>query len=80
MTQLMPLHPLTPLLIDNYPWEWFSVSKQVLQVAKWEGSVALVLTHYDPALTVYNMLTNINRDSPGEKFVRSTSVHRHSMW
>ena len=46
----MPLHPLTLLLTDNYPWEWVSVCKQVLQVAKWEGSVALVLTHYDPAL------------------------------
>ena len=34
----------------NYLWEWVSVCKQVLQVAKWEGSVALVLTHYDPAL------------------------------
>ena len=28
----------------------FGVCKQVLQVAKWEGSVALVHSHYDPAL------------------------------
>ena len=46
----MLVHPLIPSLTDNYPWEWFSVCKQVLQVAKWEGSVALVHTHYDPAL------------------------------
>ena len=46
----MLVHPLTPSLTDNYLWEWFSVCKQVLQVAKWEGSVALVHTHYDPAL------------------------------
>ena len=48
--QLMLLHPLTPLLTDNYPWECFSACKQLLQVAKWEGSVALALTRYDPAL------------------------------
>ena len=47
--QLMLLHPLAPLLTDNYPWEWVSVCKQLLQVAKWEGSVARALTHYDPA-------------------------------
>ena len=41
---------LTPSLTVNYLWEWFSVRKQVLQMAKWEGSVALVHTHYDPAL------------------------------
>ena len=50
MTQLMLVHPLPPLLTDNHLWEWFSVCKQVLQVAKWEGSVAPVHTHYDPAL------------------------------
>ena len=30
LTQLMLLHPVFPLLIDNYPWKWFSVHKQVL--------------------------------------------------
>ena len=50
--QLMLHYPLTPLLTDNYPWEWVSVCKQLLQVAKWEGSVALALTRYDPALCV----------------------------
>ena len=44
--------PLTPLLTDNYPWKWISECKQVLQVAEWEGSVALVHTHYDLALWV----------------------------
>ena len=37
MTQLMPLHPLTPLLTDSYPRQWFSVYMQVLQVIKWKG-------------------------------------------
>ena len=45
-------HPLTPSLTDNYMWEWFSVCKQVLMVAKWEGSVGLVHIHHDPALWV----------------------------
>ena len=44
--------PLTPSLTDNCPWKWISECEQVLQVAKWEGSVALVHTHYDPALWV----------------------------
>ena len=52
--QLMLLHPLTPLITDNHPHRNSLVCvsnffKQVLQVAKWEGSVALALTHYDPA-------------------------------
>ena len=38
--------------LEGGQWEWVSVSKQVLQVAMWEGSVALVHTQYDPALCV----------------------------
>ena len=45
---------LTHVIADRqlYPQEWLSVCKQVLQVAKSEGSVALVLTHYGPAMGV----------------------------
>ena len=43
----------TPSTADREPptvMAQFGVCKQVLQVAKWEGSVALVHTHYDPAM------------------------------
>ena len=44
MTKLMLLHPLIPLLIHNFPWEWYSVCKQVLRVTKWEAIPVVTIT------------------------------------